>query len=278
MDKATAEKLIGKEVTLAKDNSLGDITAYAKGWFTVTTDDGEEHKVRAKGFTLMDSDDEVVEEGGETIVKEITEDPSESSVPSASAPVEVGGEITCFCGQTFAIPKTECFKCPACGKWHQVRLHPNLENYVKGMAGTPSGRDSLDIDDAVATNLRGMDLDTLYKYVCKQLMELDTNARFSKAMAKQFKATNMSCGQFLEERYGNLNNGMQRMNLGNLLRGAIKRNADIKDRAELVKDRPAGADTPDEAESTRESHGDTTVDVSEDHETGVTDNEVSGDE
>lgn len=244
MDAKTAENLIGKEVTLLKDNSLGDITAYEKGWFEVTLDDGETRKVRAKGFTLMDTDDDVVEVDGEVIIQKVVEDPSEDSVPSASASLEVGSGIHCGCGHDFEAPKLECFKCPACGKWHYVRLHPNLNNYVKGMAETPSGRDSLDIDDKVATNLRGMDLDELYEYVCKQLMELESNARFSKAMDKQFKKVNMSCAAFLEERYSDLNNGMQRMNLGNLLRGAIKRDKDLKIEAELIKDKPEGTEAP----------------------------------
>ena len=235
MDANTAKGLIGQEVTLTKDNVLADITAYEKGWFTVMPDDGIERKVRAKGLILMDSDEEIVEKDGEVSVNPIAED-GEISSENASAPIEVGSEMGCDCGHVFPIPKLECFKCPKCGAWHKVRLHPDMDKYIIGMGETPSGRSTVDIDDEVATNLRGMNLDELYNYVCNQLDTLDEKARFSKAMTASFKKSAIGCAMFLEERYADLNPGMQRMNLGNLLRGAIKRDAEIRLVEEVKKD------------------------------------------
>jgi hypothetical protein len=89
----------------------------------------------------------------------------------------------------------------------RVRLHPNMENYVKGLGSTPSGRDTIDIDDDVAQQLRGMDFETAAKAVAKAVTDLG-----EKTTAKE-----------LMEKYEHLNPGMQRMNLGNKLRGVMKR-------------------------------------------------------
>ncbi len=88
-----------------------------------------------------------------------------------------------------------------------VRLHPNMENYVKGLGSTPTGRDTIDIDDDVAKQLRGMDFETAAKAVAKT----------ATALGEPYT------GKELIEKYQHLNPGMQRMNLGNKLRGAIKR-------------------------------------------------------
>jgi len=88
-----------------------------------------------------------------------------------------------------------------------VRLHPNMDNYVKGLGSTPSGRDTIDIDDDVAKQLRGMDFSTAAKAVARAMNEMGEK----------------TTGAALIEKYEHLNPGMQRMNLGNKLRGAIKR-------------------------------------------------------
>lgn len=66
---------------------------------------------------------------------------------------------------------------------------------------TPAGNISLDNGDAVAKQLRGKDLDDVYGAVAK--------------------AADLSVRE-LKTRYGHLNPGMQRMNLGNVLRGALR--------------------------------------------------------
>ena len=94
-------------------------------------------------------------------------------------------------------------------------IKADLEHYVKGAGVTNSGRPTVDIDDVVAKALRGDDLEVLYPRVAAwlQLMGRETIGRG----AKKIEVTEEN----LRIRYGRLNVGMQRMNLGNILRGAM---------------------------------------------------------
>lgn len=74
----------------------------------------------------------------------------------------------------------------------------NVANYVKAKA--PGGGTSLNNGDAVAEKLQGKDLDEVYTIAAKAL----------KCEVKELKA-----------KYGKLNVGMQRMNLGNRLRKVL---------------------------------------------------------
>ena len=80
-------------------------------------------------------------------------------------------------------------------------------NYAIGIA--PSGRKSLNNGDAIATALEMMDLPELYAVV-QEIFELD-----------------------LRDKYAHLNKGAQRMNLGNRLRSAYKKE-DHKHNAAVV--------------------------------------------
>lgn len=230
MESNEAKNLIGQEVYWEAQKELADIVTYEKGWITIKTDDDKEHKVRAKDIVLMNSEDELVETEGGLETKEVDPSTISSGAASVQSSVEVGMDIECGCGAVFPAPKDDSFKCPECGAWHHVRLKPDMERYVKGLAATASGRDTVDINDEVASALRGMDLDSLYNYVCVELEKYEPAARFSKAMGAAFKSAGITCGAFLQIRYENLNPGMQRMNLGNLLRGAIKRQQAIDQR------------------------------------------------
>ncbi|QXO06700.1 hypothetical protein PHAGE_JEFFCO_42 [Acinetobacter phage JeffCo] len=94
-------------------------------------------------------------------------------------------------------------------------IKADLDHYVKGAGVTNSGRPTVDIDDVVAKALRGDDLEVLYPRVATwlQLMGRETIGRGSKKM----EVTEEN----LRQRYSRLNVGMQRMNLGNILRGAL---------------------------------------------------------
>jgi len=82
------------------------------------------------------------------------------------------------------------------------RLVPaDLSHYVAHETKTSSGRKHLDINDATAEKLREKTLDQVYTFAAKALDEPE----------KELRA-----------RYANLNVGMQRMNLGNRIRGAFK--------------------------------------------------------
>ena len=107
--------------------------------------------------------------------------------------------------------------CDICG--HIIEnnklIKADLEHYVKGAGVTNSGRPTVDIDDVVAKALRGDDLEVLYPRVAAwlQLMGRETIGRG----AKKIEVTEEN----LRIRYSRLNVGMQRMNLGNILRGAL---------------------------------------------------------
>jgi hypothetical protein len=88
-----------------------------------------------------------------------------------------------------------------------VRLHPDHARYVRGLASTASGRDSYDIADEVANSLRTKTVDEVFEAVADQLTKLGEPAT---------KAS-------LAARWEGRNPGMQRMNAGNVLRGAIRR-------------------------------------------------------
>lgn len=99
----------------------------------------------------------------------------------------------------------------------QAKITPNMNNYVVGKGTTASGRATIDRDDVVARKLRGMDLEEIYRYVADVLFELNITT-----VGAGKNKTECGYGD-LKDRYHHLNVGMQRMNLGNLLRGAMKR-------------------------------------------------------
>lgn len=78
-------------------------------------------------------------------------------------------------------------------------VKPDLTRYTVHDVKTASGRRAIDSADAVAAMLRGLDLADVYRTASSETGE---------AMAA------------LKRRYEHLNPGMQRMNLGNLIRGA----------------------------------------------------------
>jgi len=88
----------------------------------------------------------------------------------------------------------------------EVRLCFDMARYIKTDIRTGSGRKSVDIGDVVAKNLRGDNLSTLYVKATFYLTELGVNVRSAE----------------IRNRYLHLNPGMQRMNVGNLIRGAMK--------------------------------------------------------
>lgn len=95
------------------------------------------------------------------------------------------------------------------------RLVPaDLSRYVLHDTKTASGRKQIDVDDATAEKLREMDLPGVYKYAAKVLDESVKD---------------------LIEKYKNLNPGMQRMNLGNRIRKAMKIAAEVHEGVDAKK-------------------------------------------
>ncbi len=79
-------------------------------------------------------------------------------------------------------------------------INADLSTYTVTDIKTKSGRKSIDTGDKVAAMLRGKELDDVYKIASEK--------------------TGLTQKE-LREKYANLNPGMQRMNLGNRIRGAL---------------------------------------------------------
>lgn len=121
-------------------------------------------------------------------------------------------------------------KCPTCGKWFLVRIHADRERYTRGLGTTAGGNDTLDIADDTADLLRGLDLDTLYNTVAMHLEECGKDAMsrsFMKGYGKNTPWDMDTIHAYLHNRYWERNPGMQRMNLGNVLRAAMKNRSSI---------------------------------------------------
>lgn len=121
------------------------------------------------------------------------------------------------CGSSRVEPlvRGESMVCGGCGVTYSVMtgrklkpeqqhglLNPRPEKYVRGLGLTVYGNRTIDIDDKVAKMLRGTDLKEMYAIAAKAL---GTSARSLKAQ------------------YSHLNIGMQRMNLGNRMRKALRK-------------------------------------------------------
>lgn len=97
-------------------------------------------------------------------------------------------------------------------------VKPDLSRYtVVKQVKTHSGRASVDVNDMVAAYFRGMEIDEVYAHTVLFLHNLGVTEVGSK------RNKTMATNEALREKYKKLNVGMQRMNLGNLVRNAMKR-------------------------------------------------------
>ena len=195
-----------KKLAINLDNNMIiEVVEVNGGWTTCRDiEDGFEFKLRNGKV-------------GEYVAPELAEEPEVESVEPAKAdePAKAHTKPTGVCPECSAIMYGDI--CDNCG--HIIEndklIKADLEHYVKGAGVTNSGRPTVDIDDVVAKALRGDDLEVLYPRVAAwlQLMGRETIGRG----AKKIEVTEEN----LRIRYSRLNVGMQRMNLGNILRGAM---------------------------------------------------------
>ena len=102
-----------------------------------------------------------------------------------------------------------------------VRICPDWSRYTRHTGiTTQSGKTVIDINDYVAGILRGLNLDDTYDTVARYIRAINETAVDAKGLET------LDTVDKLQAKYGHLNPGMQRMNLGNKLRGAMAR-ADI---------------------------------------------------
>lgn len=92
-----------------------------------------------------------------------------------------------------------------------VKATADLSHYVRGADSTVAGNRTLDCGDSIAAELRGMEIGDVYDAAAKAMNEADLGEG-------TIKATKTA----LLKRYGKLNLGMQRMNLGNRIRKATR--------------------------------------------------------
>ena len=214
-----------KKLAINLDNNMIiEVVEVNGGWTTCRDiEDGFEFKLRNGKV-------------GEYTAPELAEEPEVESVEPAKTEYLHPAEVCPVCGSNevfhgFATEEGEiineetdwgCHHCdfemhiadfPELAKDKLIKA--DLEHYVKGAGITNSGRPTVDIDDVVAKALRGDDLEVLYPRVAAwlQLMGRETIGRG----AKKIEVTEEN----LRIRYSRLNVGMQRMNLGNILRGAL---------------------------------------------------------
>ncbi len=93
----------------------------------------------------------------------------------------------------------------------EVRVKPDLSKYVKGVSG--SGKKTMRTNDHVAESLDGFTLDEVYR-VASELTDTPE---------KEYR-----------DKYSHLNVGMQRMNLGNRIRGAIAKQDKAREKDKSV--------------------------------------------
>lgn len=117
-------------------------------------------------------------------------------------------------------------QCPKCGAWVKVRIKADLTHYIRGLGVTPSGHDTLDIGDGTADILRGLTAAEAIDVTAVELVGLGIET-MSKSFVKAFRKAIVGgswCENnlrfFLTQRYADRNNGMVRMNCGNILRAA----------------------------------------------------------
>lgn len=109
-----------------------------------------------------------------------------------------------------------------------VKIRADLSHYIRGLSTTPSGHDTLDIGDATADKLRGLTTEDIINVTAAELYTCGEKA-MSKLFRKDFKKLAGgvwdldTIASYLSAKYFDRNNGMVRMNCGNLIRSAYNR-------------------------------------------------------
>jgi hypothetical protein len=166
-----------------KKYGLVEVIDYKRGWYTCETEDGTVVKSRAKDLEEIKEEAQV-----EEAQVEETEEGTQGYVQAGKVKYKKAG-------------------------------------YKRGLAATPCGAPTLDIADEVADLLRGLTVEEAFTAAARRLAELKGPKVLSRAMQKAFEGewTEKDIETFLVRRYCHSNNGMIRMNLGNVLRAALRR-------------------------------------------------------
>ena len=137
-------------------------------------------------------------------------------------------KLTCpECGGTNGLHRLNQ-PCDWCSFTLRVQLFPDHSRYCRGLGVTASGRDTYDIGDATADDLRGLTVSEVIEATAKALAQQPIEIGLSVKLGRQFKAAGFGWNEagiedWLEARYEGRNVGMIRMNCGNILRNSTKR-------------------------------------------------------
>lgn len=179
-----------KQATHIPTNSTITVVAVNGGWTTIKFADGTEKKVRNGEISnvVIGPDRRQPESKKETAKMETqAAEKSEAKKPAPpvrpAAPAHFVGDVAP--GKSAKIKDTKF----------------DLSRYYVSDTKTPTGRRTIDCADDVATQLRGLPIDEVYD--------------------RAAEATGIDVA-LLKVTYGHLNVGMQRMSLGNRIRGAAK--------------------------------------------------------
>jgi len=225
--KQVSESLDKAVVVEGKGNGM--IIGYIKGWVEVEMPDTTVIKCRAKELTLLPEDKQPeVQSFDVGPVEDFEEDHNIKPLVEGE-----DNEIHCpACENVFHTKRTDNFKCPKCKFTFRIRLKPNKDNYVIGLASTVSGRDTMDINDNIAEAMRGQFIEDVYVIATGRLISLPEETWFTgknRVAFKKWKEDRPDTANydlllsFLWNKFSHLNLGMQRMSLGNLVRAANKR-------------------------------------------------------
>ena len=186
-----------KQATYIPTNSTITVVAVNGGWTTIKFADGTEKKVRNGQLSevVVGPDrrqSQPVKK--ETKVEAQTQETSKPTPPvRVAAPAHFVGEV-------------------APGKQARIKdTRFDLSRYYISDTKTSTGRRTIDCADEVAAELRGLPIDEVY--------------------AKAAATLGME-ESVLRSTYGHLNIGMQRMNLGNRIRGAARAEMTAAEKAE----------------------------------------------
>jgi hypothetical protein len=204
--------------TIVKITSTGILAALLSsksGWATVRTADGTESKVRtgqieevsekeAAKFTKM-------ADGIKAKAEKAAAKAAKAAAKPAKEPKEPKAPKEPAAPRVAAAPHFVADKTGGEAKIAKIKnTEFDLSKYFVSDAKTPSGRRTIDVNDEVAQELRALGLDEVY--------------------AKAAEA--LECGvEELRTAYSHLNPGMQRMNLGNRIRGAEAAKAKAAEKA-----------------------------------------------
>lgn len=173
--------------TAKYDGADVDVISEGKGWATILLNDGATRKVRVTALEGYAKPKRVAKPKADKPAKV-------AKVAKAAKPAKKAA------AKKAAKPAKKAATKRAAKPADERLINADLTRYeVSDKIKTASGRKAVDTADAVAKKLRGCDLSEAYKLASEVTGEAQTALR---------------------RKYEHLNPGMQRMNLGNRIRGA----------------------------------------------------------